>query len=164
VVGTWRSPQTPLYRPGQEWVELHLCVCKHVVGRTWALILSEYSCGVKQINRMCKSNTWKFQIGILRSVIPVVYIRTTVDHWSRNSSQKHNYIVLIIVFHLLSLGISVLLCFIVFLISAWKELVGSLVVVMKLVMNIVVFLTAIPRSVIYCSSRYEFLEAALNKH
>ena len=25
---------------------------------------------------------------ILRSVIPIVYIRTTVDQWSRNSSQK----------------------------------------------------------------------------
>ena len=35
-------------------------------------------------------------------------------------------------FHLLSLGISVLLCFVVFLISAWEELVGSLVVVMNL--------------------------------
>ena len=29
---------------------------------------------------------------ILRSVIPIVYIRTTVDQRSRNSSQKHNYI------------------------------------------------------------------------
>ena len=29
---------------------------------------------------------------ILRSVIPVVYIRTIVDQWSNNSSQKHNYI------------------------------------------------------------------------
>jgi hypothetical protein len=28
----------------------------------------------------------------LRSDIPVVYIRTTVDQWSKNSSQKHNYI------------------------------------------------------------------------
>jgi hypothetical protein len=29
---------------------------------------------------------------ILRSDIPVVYIRTTVDQWSKNSSQKHNCI------------------------------------------------------------------------
>ena len=28
----------------------------------------------------------------LRSVIPVVYIRTIVDQWSKNISQKHNYI------------------------------------------------------------------------
>jgi len=35
-------------------------------------------------------------------------------------------------FHLLSLGLSVLLCFIVFFISVWNVLVGSLVVVMKL--------------------------------
>jgi len=35
-------------------------------------------------------------------------------------------------FHLLSLGISVPLCFNVFLILVWKEFVGSLVVVMKL--------------------------------
>jgi hypothetical protein len=31
-------------------------------------------------------------IYILRSVIPVMYIRTTVDQWSKHSSQKHNYI------------------------------------------------------------------------
>jgi len=35
-------------------------------------------------------------------------------------------------FHLLSLGISVLLCFIVSLISVWEESVGSLVVVVNL--------------------------------
>ena len=29
---------------------------------------------------------------VLRSVIPVVCIRTIVDQWSKNSSQKHNYI------------------------------------------------------------------------
>jgi len=33
---------------------------------------------------------WKFLI--LRSVIPLVYIRTTVDQWSRNSSQKNTTI------------------------------------------------------------------------
>ena len=36
--------------------------------------------------------TREFILQILRSVIPVVYIRTTVDQWSKNSSQKHNYI------------------------------------------------------------------------
>jgi len=35
-------------------------------------------------------------------------------------------------FHLMSAGISVLLCFMVFLMSVWKELVGSLLVMVKL--------------------------------
>ena len=37
-------------------------------------------------------------------------------------------------FHLLSFGISVLLCFMVFLMSAWKELVGSLVMVVNVLL------------------------------
>jgi len=67
AVEEWHSPRTPLYRPGQEWVELYLCVCKHVAGRSWPLILSEHNCGGKQINRICKSNTWKFWIRFPRS-------------------------------------------------------------------------------------------------
>jgi len=46
-----------------------------------------------EINRSCAGQGQLVGLGehgkeIVRSVIPVVYIRTTVDQWSRNSSQN----------------------------------------------------------------------------
>jgi len=75
-----RTLCTPLPSPILATCPVHLILLDFTTRTIFWEPYKTYKC-----NESSKQN---FLMLILRSVFPVVYIRTRADHWSRNSSQK----------------------------------------------------------------------------